>query len=129
MNWHEKNLAGKVLLKCIMEENQILLLKLHIILIKLSLGCHAYLKRTYTYKCLAKQIQTNKKIRSEAAKDTKPLDKRMVDKHKKRHKTMEYKYNDKVLIRIGNGGERSQPKRRFVVEGTILKKDKTTKFY
>ena len=47
----------------------------------------------------------------------------------KRHKTMEYKYNDKVLIRIGNGGERSQPKRRFVVEGTILKKDKTTKFY
>ena len=38
-HWHEKNLAGKVLLKCIMEENQILLLKLHIILIKPSLGC------------------------------------------------------------------------------------------
>ena len=28
----------------------------------------------------------------------------------KRHKTMEYKYNDKVLIRIGNGGKRSHPK-------------------
>ena len=39
MNWHEKNLAGKNLLKCIMEKNQILLLKLHIILIKPLLGC------------------------------------------------------------------------------------------
>ena len=37
---------------------------------------------------------------------------------------MECKYNDKVLIRIGNGGKRSHPKRRFVVEGTILKKGK-----
>ena len=39
MNWHEKNLAGKSLLKCIIEENQILLLKLHIILTKPLLGC------------------------------------------------------------------------------------------
>ena len=70
-----------------------------------------------------------KKIRSEAAENTKRLDKRMVDKHKKRHKTMEYKYNDKVLIRIGNGGKRSHPKRRFVVEGTILKKGKHSDNY
>ena len=34
------------------------------------------------------------------------------------------KYNNKVLIRIGNGGKRSNPKRRFVVDGTILKKRK-----
>ena len=74
----------------------------------------------------SKQI---KKIRSEAAENAKQLDKRMVDKHKKRHKTMEYKYNDKVLIRIGNGGKRSHPKRRFVVEGTILKKGKHSDNY
>ena len=54
-----------------------------------------------------------KKIRSEAAENKKRLHKRMVDKHNKRHKTMEYKYNDKVLIRIGNGGKRSHPKIRF----------------
>ena len=42
---------------------------------------------------------------------------------------MEYKYNDKVLIRIGNGGKRSHPKRRFVVEGTILKKGKHSDNY
>ena len=70
-----------------------------------------------------------KKIRSEAVENTKRLGKRMVDKHKKRHKTMEYKYNDKVLIRIGNGGKRSHPKRRFVVEGTILKKGKHSDNY
>ena len=70
-----------------------------------------------------------KKIRSEAAENTKRLDKRMVDKHKIRHKTIEYKYNDKVLIRIGNGGKRSHPKRRFVVEGTILKKGKHSDNY
>ena len=38
MNWDEKNLAGKALLKCIMEENQILLLKRHIILMNPLLG-------------------------------------------------------------------------------------------
>ena len=70
-----------------------------------------------------------KKIRSEAVENTKRLGKRMVDKHKKRHKTMEYKYNDKVLIRIGNGGKRSHPKRRFVMEGTILKKGKHSDNY
>ena len=42
---------------------------------------------------------------------------------------MEYKCNDKVLIRIGNGGKRSHPKRRFVVEGTILKKGKHSDNY
>ena len=47
----------------------------------------------------------------------------------KRHKTMEYKYNDKVLIRFGNSGKRSHPKRRFVVEGTILKKGKHSDKY
>ena len=70
-----------------------------------------------------------KKIRSEAAENTKRLDQRMADKHKIRHKTIEYKYNDKVLIRIGNGGKRSHPKRRFVVEGTILKKGKHSDNY
>ena len=70
-----------------------------------------------------------KKIRSEAAENTKRLNKRMVDKYKKRHKTMEYKYSDKVLIRIGNGGKRSHPKRRFVVKGTILKKGKHSDNY
>ena len=74
----------------------------------------------------SKQI---KKIRSEAAENTKRLNKRMVDKYKKRHKTMEYKYSDKVLIRIGNGGKRSHPKRRFVVKGTILKKGKHSDNY
>ena len=43
--------------------------------------------------------------------------------------TMEYTYNDKVLIRIGNGGKRSHPKRRFVMEGTILKKGKHSDNY
>ena len=43
--------------------------------------------------------------------------------------TKEYKYNDKVIIRIGNGGKRSHPKRRFVVEGTILKKGKHSDNY
>ena len=42
---------------------------------------------------------------------------------------MEYKCNDKVLIWIGNGGKRSHPKRRFVVEGTILKKGKHSDNY
>ena len=70
-----------------------------------------------------------KKIRSEAAENTKRLDQRMADKHKIRHKTIEYKYNDKVLIRIGNGGKRSHPKRRFVVKGTILKKGKHSDNY
>ena len=42
---------------------------------------------------------------------------------------MEHKYNDKVLTRIGNGGKRSHPKRRFVVEGTILKKGKHSDNY
>ena len=127
MNWHEKNLAGKVLLKCIMEKNQILLLKLHIILIKHHLN--AYFKRTYKYKYLAKQIQKIKKIRSEAAENAKQLDKRMVDKHKKRHKTMEHKYNNKALIPIANSGKRSHPKRRFAVERTILKKGKHSDNY
>ena len=53
----------------------------------------------------------------------------MVDKPKKRRKTMEYKYNDKVLIRIGNIGKRSHPNRRFVVEGSILKKGKHSDNY
>ena len=48
----------------------------------------------------------------------------MVDKHKKKAQNNEVKYNNKVLIRIGNGGKRSNPKRRFVVDGTILKKRK-----
>ena len=42
----------------------------------------------------------------------------------KKAQNNEYKYNDKVLTRIGNGGKRSHPKRRFVVEGTNLKKGK-----
>ena len=42
---------------------------------------------------------------------------------------MEYKYSDKVLIQIGNGGKRSHPKRRFVVKGTILKKEKHSDNY
>ena len=46
-----------------------------------------------------------------------------------RHKTIEYKYKDKVLIRIGNGGKRSHPKKRFVVEETILKKGKYSDNY
>ena len=46
-----------------------------------------------------------------------------------RHKTIEYKYKDKVLIRIGNGGKRSHPKKRFVVEETILKKGKHSDNY
>ena len=74
----------------------------------------------------SKQI---KKIRSEAAENAKQLDKRMVDKHKKRHKTMEYKYNNKALIPIANGGKRSHPKKRFAVERTILKKGKHSDSY
>ena len=46
-----------------------------------------------------------------------------------RHKTIEYKYKDKVLIRIGNGGKRSHPQKRFVVEETILKKGKHSDNY
>ena len=46
-----------------------------------------------------------------------------------RHKTIEYKYKDKVLIRIGNGGKKSHPKKRFVVEETILKKGKHSDNY
>ena len=42
---------------------------------------------------------------------------------------MEYKCNDKVLIWIGNGGKRSHPKRRFLVEGIILKKGKHSDNY
>ena len=47
----------------------------------------------------------------------------------KKAQNNEYKYNDKVLIRIGNGGKRSHPKRRFVVKGTILKKGKHSDNY
>ena len=43
--------------------------------------------------------------------------------------TQEYKYNDKVLIRMGNSGKRSHPKRRFVEEGIILKKGKHSDNY
>ena len=76
MNW--QNLAGKVLLKCIMEENHVLLLKFHIILIKQSSE-----NETTSTNVLQNRSKRIKKIRSEAAKNTKRLDKRMVDKHKK----------------------------------------------
>ena len=78
---------------------------------------------------LQNRFKRIKKIRSKAAENIKRLDKRMVYKHKKRHKTIEYIYNDKVLIRMRNGGKRSHPKKRFVVEGTILKKGKHSDNY
>ena len=53
----------------------------------------------------------------------------MVGKHKKRYKTVEYKRHDSVLVRISYCGKKSNPKRRFVVEGDIFKKDKLSNDY
>ena len=53
----------------------------------------------------------------------------MVGKDKKRYKTVEYKRHDSVLVRISYGGKKSNPKRRFVVEGDVLKKDKHSDDY
>ena len=70
------------------------------------------------------RTQMVKEVRAEAVQTRKRLDKRMVDKHKRRYKTVEYKRDDNVSVRIGYGGKKFTSKRRFLVEGKILKKVK-----
>lgn len=48
----------------------------------------------------------------------------MVDKRKRRYKTVGYKSDDNVKVRIGYGGKKSIPKERFEVESKIFKKGK-----
>ena len=82
-----------------------------------------------SFKNIKNRSKRVKKIRKEAAENTKRLNKRMINNHKKRHKTVEYNRNDKVLVRIGNGRKKAFPKRRFVVEGKVLKKGKNSDNY
>ena len=53
----------------------------------------------------------------------------MVDKHKRRYETVEYKQDDNVSVRMGYGGKKSTPNRKFVIEGKILKKGKHSDNY
>ena len=96
--------------------------KLHIQMIKPSVGCllrmNPWVLKTW------KTFQWIKKVQEETEENTNRLDKTMFDKHKRRYKTVDYKRDDNVLVPIGYGGKKSNPKRRFVAEGTIFMKNK-----
>ena len=50
--------------------------------------------------------ERGKKVRAEAAENTKGLDKRMNDKQKRMYKTVEYKSDDSVKVRTSYGGKK-----------------------
>ena len=48
----------------------------------------------------------------------------MIAKYKKKYKSVVFKKDKKVLVRLRSKGGKSAPKRRFVVEGKVIKKSK-----
>ena len=57
------------------------------------------------------------------------MDERMAKKHATLHKNLVQQKNDKVLVRIQRSRAKLGPKRRHVVEGTIVKKGKNSDNY
>ena len=57
------------------------------------------------------------------------MDERMAKKHTTLHKNLVHRKNDKVLVRIQGSRAKLGPKRRHVVEGTIVKKGKNSDNY
>ena len=57
------------------------------------------------------------------------MDERMTKKHTTLHKNLVHQKNDKVLVRIQRSRAKLGPKRRHVVEGTIVKKGKNSDNY
>ena len=57
------------------------------------------------------------------------MDERMAKKHTTLHKNLVYWKNDKVLVRIQGLRAKLSPKRRHVVQGTIVKKGKNSDNY
>ena len=53
----------------------------------------------------------------------------MTKKHTTLHKNLVHQKNDKVLVRIQRSRAKLGPKRRHVVEGTIVKKGKNSDNY
>ena len=65
-----------------------------------------------------------KKIRNRSEQWGKRIDGRMIAKYKKKYKSVVFKKDKKVLVRLRSKGGKSAPKRRFVVEGKVIKKSK-----
>ena len=108
-----------------MEESQSgCIIKVYIRMIKQTVECLPRMNPANT-KNVKFRSQRVKKIRTEATKNSKRLDKSILDKNKRRYKTVEYKCDDNVLIRISCGGKKSTPKGKFVVGGKVLKKANT----
>ena len=75
---------------------------------------------------LASYRKNVKKIRDRAKLYSAKLNDRMVRRHKRLHKDENVKLKDNILIRYRpQKGGSLQPKKIFVVKGTVVKKSKT----
>ena len=94
---------------------------------KASLDCvdsdDNFVTRAPRKRDLASHVKKVKKIRQRSKHYSKKLNARMVKGHKRRHKTETFKVKEHVLVRYRpQKGGKLPPKKRFVVEGTIIKK-------
>ena len=76
-----------------------------------------------------KILDDTKKFRNRSEQCGKRIDDRIIAKYKKRYKSVVFKKDEKVLVRLSSKGGKGTPKRRFVVEGKIIKKSERTENY
>ena len=76
---------------------------------------------------IQKLLDHAKKIRNRSEQCGKHIDDRPIAKYKKKYKSVVFKKDEKVLVRLKSKGGKGAPKRHFVVEGKVIKNVKQLK--
>ena len=76
-----------------------------------------------------KILDDTKKFRNRSEQCGKRIDDRIIAKYKKKYKSVVFKKDEKVLVRLRSKGGKGTSKRRFVVEGKIIKKSERIENY
>ena len=78
---------------------------------------------------IQKLLDHTKKFRNRSEQCGMCIDDRMIGKYKKKFKSVVFKKGKKVLVRLRSKGGKDAPKRRFVVEGKVIKKNERAEDY
>ena len=76
-----------------------------------------------------KILDDTKKFRNRSEQCGKRIDDRIIAKYKKKYKSVVFKKDEKVLVRLRPKGEKCTPERRFVIERKIIKKSDRSENY
>ena len=76
-----------------------------------------------------KILDDTKKFRNRSEQCGKRIDDRIIAKYKKKYKSVVFKKDEKVLVRLRSKGGKGTPERRFVIKRKIIKKSDRSENY